>query len=83
MDRLEASQDAGSMQIIMNQGIDRDQLDADFEPLGANVSGADQNVGLGHGEHFVRNPVDVAQRLDQGIARLHDLVKSGLVVCLL
>ena len=83
MGGLEPGQDAGPVQKIMDQGIDRDQLHADFEPLGANVSGADQNAGQRHGEHFVRNAVDIAQRLNQGIARLCTTVRSSLVVCLL
>ena len=44
--------------------------DADFEPFGANVSGADQNAGQRHSEHLVGNPVDIAQWFDQSIACL-------------
>jgi hypothetical protein len=49
MSRFKSGQDPGSMQKIMDQRINRNELDADFEPLWANVSGADQNVGQSHG----------------------------------
>jgi hypothetical protein len=67
---LESSQDPGPVQEVVDQGIDRDQLHADFEPPGTSVTGADQNAGQSHGEHLVRNAVDMPQRFDQGIARL-------------
>ena len=70
MGGLEPGQDPGPVQEIVDQGIDRDQLHADFQPLRANVSGADQNAGQGHSQDLVRNAVDVAQRLDQANARL-------------
>ena len=54
------------MQEIVDQGIDRNQVHADFQPPRANVSGADQNAGQGHGQHLVGNAVDIAQRLNQG-----------------
>jgi hypothetical protein len=41
MGGVESVQHTGPMQEIMDQSVDRDQLYADFEPLGANVSGAD------------------------------------------
>ena len=67
---LEPAQDPGPVQKIVDQGIDRDQLHADFEPLRANVSGADQNTGQRHCQHLVGNAVDIAQWFNQGIARL-------------
>ena len=67
---LEPAQDPGPVQKIVDQGIDGDQLHADFEPLGADSSGADQNAGQRHCQDLVRNAVDIAQRLDQGSARL-------------
>ena len=42
---LEAPQDPGPVQEIVDQGIDRNQVHADFQPPRANVSGADQNAG--------------------------------------
>ena len=66
------------MQKIMDQSVNRNQLHANVEPGRANVSGANQNVGQGHGQDLVRNPVDVAQRLDQGI----DPIWAGQFDCL-
>ena len=62
---LEPRQDPGPVQEIVDQGIDRDQVHADFQPPRANVSGADQNAGQRHGQHLVGNAVDIAQRLNQ------------------
>ena len=59
MGSLEPSQDPGPVQKVMDQGIDRDQLHADFQPPRANVSGADQNAREAHGQDLVGNPVDV------------------------
>ena len=70
MGSLEPGQDPGPVQEIVDQGIDRDQVHADFQPPRANVSGADQNAGHRHGQDLVGNAVDVAQRLDQANARL-------------
>ena len=69
------------MQEIVDQRINRNQVHADFQPPRANVSGADQNAGQGHGQDLVRNAVDVAQRLDQADARLRQRVRSaGILV---
>ena len=70
MGGLEPGQDPGPVQEIVDQGIDRDQLHANFQPARANVSGADQNARHRHCQHLVRNAVDVAHRLDQANARL-------------
>jgi hypothetical protein len=80
MDGLEPSQDPGSVQEIVDQGIDSDQLHADFQPLGANVSGADQNAGEADSEHLVRDAIDIAQWLNQRIARSPDCVLGGVIV---
>ena len=77
---LEPGQDPGPVQEIVDQGIDRDQVHADFQPPRANVSGADQNAGHRHGQDLVRNAVDVAQWLDQANARLRQRVCERLVV---
>ena len=45
MGSLEATQDPSSVQEIVHQGIDRDQLHANIEPPRANVHSANQNVG--------------------------------------
>jgi hypothetical protein len=77
MGGLEPGQDPGPVQEIVDQGIDRDQVHADFQPPRANISGTNQNARQGHGEHLVRNAVDVAQRLDQANARLRQRVWSA------
>ncbi len=61
---LEPSQDPGPVQKVMDQGIDGDQVHADFQPLWANVGGADQNTGQRHRQDLVRNAVDIVQWLD-------------------
>ena len=43
---LEPGQDPGPVQEIVDQGIDRDQVHADFQPPRANISGADQNADI-------------------------------------
>ena len=76
---LEPAQDPGPVQKVMDQGIDRDQLHTDFEPPGANISGADQNAGQSHCQHLVGNAVDVAQWLNQSIARFGPGVWRSLI----
>jgi hypothetical protein len=51
MGGLEPGQDPGPVQEIVDQGIDRDQVHADFQPPRANISGTNQNARQGHGEH--------------------------------
>ena len=77
MASLEPSQDPGPVQKIVDQGIDRNQVDADFQPPRANVSGADQNAGQGHGQHLVGNAVDIAQRFNQAIAGFRQWVRAA------
>ena len=80
MGGLEPGQDPGPVQEIVDQGIDRNQVHTGLQPLGANIGGTDQNAREGHGQHLVRNAIDIAQRLNQGIARLRQGVWSvGLV----
>ncbi len=79
---VEPGQDAGPVQEIMDQGVNRNQLHANLQPPGPNISGADQNAGQRHSEHFVRDAVNIAQRLNQAAARLWERVRTGLVSCL-
>jgi len=80
MGGLEPAQDPGPVQEVVDQGIDGDQVHANFQPPRANVSGADQNARHRHGQDLVRNAADVAHRLDQANARLRQGVWSaGLV----
>jgi len=68
MGSFESNQDPGPVQEIVDQRIDCDQVHADFQPPRANIGGADQNAGQGHGQDLVRNAIDVPQRLDQAVA---------------
>ena len=67
------------MQEIVDQRINRNQVHADFQPPRANVSGADQNAGQGHGQHLVGNAVDIAQRFNQGPPDALEPVGGGFV----
>ena len=80
MGGLEPGQDPGPVQKIVDQGIDRNQVHTDLQPLGANLSRADQNAGHRHGQNLVRNAVDVAQWLNQSRAHLCQRVCGALVV---
>ncbi len=64
---VEPVQDAGSVQKIMDQGVNGDQLQPDLPPCRANVSRANQNIREADGKDFVGNPIDIAQWLYQGI----------------
>ena len=80
MDGLEPGQDPGPVQEIVDEGIDRNQVHTDLQPLGANVSPADQDAGQRHRQHLVGNAVDVEQWLNQSRAHLRQGVWSaGLV----
>ena len=80
MASLEPAQDPGPVQEIVDQGIDRNQVHTDLQPLGANVSRADQDAGQRHRQHLVGNAVDVAQWLNQSRAHLRQRVCGALVV---
>ena len=58
------------MQKIVDQGIDRNQVHTDLQPLGANLSRANQDPRQRHRQHPVGNAVDVAQWLNQSRAHL-------------
>ena len=76
MGGVEPIQDPSSVQEIVDQSINSDQLHANVEPSWPNLSGANQNVGQAQGQHFVRNPVDIAQWLDQVIDAVWTLARS-------
>jgi hypothetical protein len=80
MGGLQPGQYSGPMQKIVDQGIDRNQVHTDLQPLGANVSRADQDAGQRHRQHLVGNAVDVTQWLDQRHAHSRQRVwAAGLV----
>ena len=79
MGGLEPAQDPGPVQEVVDQGIDGDQVHANFQPPRANVSGADQNARHRHGQDLVRNAVDVAHRLDVNAgAIMHRLARAKI-----
>ena len=61
-------QDPGSVQEIMDQGVDRHERRADFEPQRPSPAGAQQQGRQRHRQDLVRDAVDVAQRADDGLA---------------
>lgn len=65
----EPPQDPGSVQEIMDQGVDGDERRADFEPQRLSVPGAQQQVGHCHRQHLVGHPIDVSQRSDDGLTK--------------
>jgi class 3 adenylate cyclase len=66
--RFEALHGSGLTALV--QGKCNEARELLFQPPRANVSGADQNAGQGHGQYLVGNAIDVAQRFDQADARL-------------
>ena len=62
-------QDPGSVQEIMDQGVDSHEGRADFEPQRPSLSGAQQQGRQRHRQDLVSHAVDVAQRTDDGLAK--------------
>src|ERR1700683_2075961 len=58
--------DAGPMQEIVHQGIDRDHAAADLAPEIVTLWGGQQDARQRHGQHLVGYAVNLSQRLDQG-----------------
>jgi transposase len=68
-------QDAGSMQEIVDQGIDSHERCADFEPQRPST-GCQQQGRHRHRQHLVRDAVDVPERADDGFAKGSEPVRS-------
>jgi hypothetical protein len=66
---IEAVQDAGPVQEIVHQGVDRDHAAADFSPALAVSPSTQQQAGQGHGQNFVRDAVHLTQRREQGLSK--------------
>jgi hypothetical protein len=66
---VEPSQDPGALQKVVHQGVDGDHRGADLPPGLVTPRRRQQDAGQGHGQHLVRHPVDLPQRLDQGGAQ--------------
>ena len=69
--------DPGSVQEIMDEGVDGDERRADFEPQRLSLSGGQQQVGHCHRQYLVGHPVDVTQRTDDGLPKGGEPVRSG------
>ena len=65
----QAPQNPGSVQEIMDQGVDGYQVRADFEPQRPSLSSAQQQVRHGHRQDLVSHPIDVPQRADDGLTK--------------
>jgi hypothetical protein len=70
----QTAQDAGSMQKIVNQGVDRDHARADLNPVLQFGRRTEQDARQCHSQHLVRDAVDSPERLNQSIAHLRDPV---------
>ena len=62
-------QDPGSVQEIMDQGVDGHEGRADFEPQRPLLAGAQQQRRQRHRQDLVGHPIDVAQRPNDGLAQ--------------
>ena len=65
----QAPQDPGSVQEIMDQGVDSHEGRADFDPQRPSVACCQQQGRQRHRQHLVGNPVDVAERANDGLAQ--------------
>jgi hypothetical protein len=63
----EAAQDASSMQPVVHQRVYCDHAGARRHPAFPVRIGPEQQVGEGHRQHLVRDPVNAAQRLQKGL----------------
>jgi hypothetical protein len=78
MSGFEPVQDTGSVQKMMHEGIDGDQRHADFKPPGARLPASIRMPGNAMASNLVRNAVDIAQWLNQGVGSLIFIMASLL-----
>jgi uncharacterized membrane protein len=70
-------QDPGSVQEIMDQGVDSHESAADLDPQGpSGASAAQQQVRHRHRQHLVGNAVDVPKGADDGLPQGREPVWS-------
>ena len=69
-------QDPGSVQEIMDQGVDSHERRADFKPERPLIAGAEQHGRQRHRQDLVRNAVDVPQRPDHSFPTGREPVRS-------
>ena len=62
-------QDPGSVQEIMDQGVDGHEGCADFDPQRPSLAGAQQQRRQRHRQDLVGHPIDVAQWANDGLAK--------------
>jgi hypothetical protein len=70
-------QNAGTMQKVVNQGIDGDHAFAGLEPVRPIIRGPEQKSGERHGEDFVGDAVDIAERTDQLLLAVSGEIRLG------
>ena len=61
----EPVQDSGPVQEIVHEGIDGNHAAADLDPVLATVRSSEQELGQGHHQHLVGDPVHLLERFDQ------------------
>jgi len=70
VDGAEPMQDAGAVQKVVNQGVDGDHAGSDLLPEPHPVGRAEQERGQRHGQYFVGDAVNLAQRRDDCVPHL-------------
>jgi hypothetical protein len=65
----EPVQNAGPVQEIVHQGVDRDHVGAEFDPPVPVLRCAEKEHRQGHGEDLVGNAVDLSERIEE--SRFH------------
>jgi len=76
MGRRKPPQDPGSVQEIMNQGVDSHERRADFKPERPLIAGAEQHGRQRHRQDLVRNAVHVPQWSDHSLSTGREPVRS-------
>ena len=71
----ETAQDPGSVQEIMDQGVDSNEGRADFEPQRLSVAGAEQQRRQRHGQDLIRHPIDVSDWANDGLAKASEPIR--------
>lgn len=77
---IEAAQNAGSLQKIVDQPVNGDHPRPDLRPTRPTLACAKQQIGQRHAEHFVRDAVNAAQRFEQRHAHGFEPIWSRRVV---
>ena len=80
---LEIPQNAGAVQEIVHQRIDRDHHRAGFDPGWPLGVPGKQQLRESHRQHLVRHAVNVSERLEQGLTQPRGSIgcRNGIDVC--